>query len=36
LGHRADRASHNPGLYKARALGNQAINGVALPSAAFF
>ncbi|SDD31032.1 acyl-CoA dehydrogenase [Paraburkholderia lycopersici] len=29
-------ASHNPGLYKARALGNHAINGVALPSAAFF
>jgi len=29
-------ASHNPGLYKARALGNHAINGVALPTAAFF
>ncbi|PLZ02154.1 acyl-CoA dehydrogenase [Burkholderia sp. WAC0059] len=29
-------ASHNPGLYKARALGNHAINGVPLPSAAFF
>lgn len=29
-------ASHNPGLYKARALGNHAINGVPLPTAAFF
>jgi alkylation response protein AidB-like acyl-CoA dehydrogenase len=29
-------ASHNPGLYKARALGNYAINGVPLPNAAFF
>jgi alkylation response protein AidB-like acyl-CoA dehydrogenase len=29
-------ASHNPGLYKARAIGNQAINGVPLPTAAFF
>ncbi|RAR56437.1 alkylation response protein AidB-like acyl-CoA dehydrogenase [Paraburkholderia unamae] len=29
-------ASHNPGLYKARAIGNHAINGVPLPTAAFF
>lgn len=29
-------ASHNPGLYKARVLGNHAINGVPLPGAAFF
>ena len=29
-------ASHNPGLYKARAIGNHAVNGVPLPSAAFF
>jgi alkylation response protein AidB-like acyl-CoA dehydrogenase len=29
-------ASHNPALYKARALGNHAVNGVPLPSAAFF
>lgn len=29
-------ASHNPGLYKARVLGNHAINGAPLPTAAFF
>ncbi len=29
-------ASHNPGIYKARVLGNHAINGVPLPTAAFF
>jgi alkylation response protein AidB-like acyl-CoA dehydrogenase len=29
-------ASHNPGLYKARVLGNYVINGVPLPTAAFF
>lgn len=29
-------ASHNPWRYKARALGNLAINGVPLPNAAFF
>ncbi|ADG19572.1 acyl-CoA dehydrogenase [Paraburkholderia atlantica] len=29
-------ASHNPGLYKARVLGNHALNGVPLPAAAFF
>ncbi len=29
-------ASHNPGLYKARVIGNHAINGVPLPTAAFF
>ncbi|WP_114814861.1 acyl-CoA dehydrogenase [Paraburkholderia kururiensis] len=29
-------ASHNPGLYKAKVLGNHAINGVPLPGAAFF
>ena len=29
-------ASHNPGIYKARAIGNHVINKVPLPSAAFF
>jgi alkylation response protein AidB-like acyl-CoA dehydrogenase len=29
-------ASHNPGLYKARVLGNHALNGAPLPGAAFF
>ncbi|ALL70279.1 Acyl-CoA dehydrogenase (plasmid) [Paraburkholderia caribensis MBA4] len=29
-------ASHNPALYKARVLGNHALNGVPLPAAAFF
>lgn len=29
-------ASHNPGIYKARVLGDHAINGVPLPTAAFF
>ncbi|TDR04887.1 acyl-CoA dehydrogenase [Paraburkholderia silvatlantica] len=29
-------ASHNPGLYKARVVGNHALNGVPLPTAAFF